>query len=128
VLFVGCAGKAPEPVAVKGRVLNQKKPLAGVVVRFWREDKAGGSTDQLTDAEGKFSLTCLPGRYVVTVLSAPAAGGVPNPADAGATVKPGEIKSTIPPQYQDVERTPWRNIAVHETGRENLLLEITAGP
>jgi hypothetical protein len=127
VVAAGCTGRPPEPVTVRGKILDaRQKPLAGVIVRFWPADLQGGSAgDRLTGADGTFEVSCPPGKYHVTLMAVPAAHGAdPASGKAPQPAKSPATPATIPPSYQDAQKTPWRDIHVGPGGRAGLVLAI----
>jgi hypothetical protein len=92
-LVLGCTGQAPnDPVPVKGKVLYSDGEAAeGVLVRFQPLEDTNKSNfpEAQTKAGGEFSLSCLKGRYKVTVAPIVLAhGGIKTgPIDAGAIGK-----------------------------------------
>jgi hypothetical protein len=127
LLAGGCTSTPPpRPVPVRGMVLDaQKKPVAGVIVRFWPSDQRGAPTDMVTQKDGAFELSCLPGKYHVTLMNVPAQHGA-DPA-SGTTPDPTKSKGAqarIPPRLTDVNKTPWRDIDVPGEGRNGLELVI----
>ena len=128
LVFAGCAGRPPEPVPVpvRGKVIDaQKKPVAGVIIRFWPQPNYSGSRDGATQTDGSFEVSCPPGKYEVTLMHIPSQhGGDPG---AGGTAKAGKSasgKTAIPPRLLDVKKTPWRDIDVPAEGRSGLELAV----
>jgi hypothetical protein len=126
----GCGQQPAAPVAVAGRVVaSDGKPFPRLVLSFHPQDESNRRNMPSAvpnPADGKFSLTCLPGRYKVTlVIERGPAGGVSEPSSKGGLVQPG----AAPPQqylrYQTVADTPW-SIDVPASGMDDLVL--TLGP
>jgi hypothetical protein len=125
----GCA-KPEVPVPVKGKVVDERpgRQPAQLVVTFHPQDELnkGSLPSAVTTKEGTFSLTCLRGRYKVTLAAPPtghghadpAAGGGPGPAPA-----PGKPPAAVPPAYQAPERTPLE-VAIPEIGKDDLVLTV----
>ena len=92
-------------------------------MRFWLEPNHPGSHDGPTQADGSFELSCVPGKYAVTLINIPTKHSDPG---AGATVNPGQpaAKTTIPTRFQVAHTTPWRGIEVSVEGRSGLELAI----
>jgi hypothetical protein len=114
------------PVPVRGKIVDaQKKPVAGVIVRFWPQPGHASSRDAATQSDGSFEVSCPPGKFEVTLMHIPLQhGGDPG---AGATAKPGKSagsKTFIPQPLLTVDRTPWRNIEVPAEGRSGLELTV----
>jgi hypothetical protein len=128
VALVGCSSKPLEPVPVSGKVEYQGgKPLAVVVLAFHPLDdtnKNNYPTTQ-TDKAGKFSLTCLKGRYKVTIAAIPQGDASANTPEQGglAVPKKGQPESGPLSAYQRLDKTPWE-IDVPDDGKANLVLTI----
>jgi hypothetical protein len=85
----------PQPVSVGGRVLSQGRGVPSAAVVFWPEDDQGRVADAVTNSQGDFQVTCLPGAYKVTVA----------PFDAGtvAGVEEGGPRGPVePPERPDI--------------------------
>jgi len=118
---LGCGGVTP--VAVKGIVKLDGKPLAGATVTFMATDGAIRPATGYTDQEGAFSLTSLknddgafPGEYRVLVTKMQA---IEQPPDADAADPDAGLKhyqrlksqkrtSLLPNLYANYETTPLR--------------------
>jgi len=126
----GCGKKKePSPVAVTGQVrYASKKPVAEMVLTFHPLDDTNQSKLPafLLDKEGRFKDTILPGRYKVTLLPIPTSSGNGPAGGANADVKgPGAVAGTNPlTRYRDRDRSPWGEIIIPETGKEDLLLTV----
>jgi hypothetical protein len=75
--LTGCT-KPPEPVTVRGKVVQNKKAKGGVLVTFWPQDSRQKMASVVADDQGQFELQCVPGKYKVTII-APSQG-----AESGA--------------------------------------------
>jgi hypothetical protein len=126
-LLCGCTRnppRAPPPVAVKGKILNQKKePLALALVSFWPQQRTDPTTpehyDGGTEKDGTFSLNCPPGEYKVTVTRLPTSA-----TSGGLTATPGgSLLKDVPPQYAEARDTPW-TVNVPEGGTDSVLLTV----
>src|ERR1700736_594333 len=98
VALVGCGSQPLEPVPVSGKVEYQGgKPLGVVVLAFHPLDDSNKKNypTKETDKDGKFSLTCLKGRYKVTIASIPKGDAKANAADSGGLAVP----KTGQPEY-----------------------------
>jgi hypothetical protein len=112
--LAGCSKTSPAPVAVKGRVSRADgKPVANMLVTFTPREEQNRATrpTALLDANGRYEVTCLPGKYKVNLAPIPVQAGGGNPAgggdgNVGKTPTPGDLKP-IPPKYRDVETSPW---------------------
>jgi hypothetical protein len=124
----GCPGRPtpPAPVSVSGKLFDaQKKPVGGVIVRFWPQPDHAGSHDGVAQNDGSFDLKCPPGKYDVTLMAIPSQQGA-EPA-AGGTVNPDKSKApktNIPERFLDVRKTPLRNIEVPADGRGGIELTL----
>jgi hypothetical protein len=122
-LAAGCGGG---PVNVRGRVLLDDVPIAGVTVMLMPIDQGHPATG-LTDADGTFRLTtfqredgALPGQYKIVVTKTDAIIPPPEiePGDAksvinhykdkGLKVTQTNKKKALPAVYGDAARTPLR--------------------
>jgi hypothetical protein len=121
LVLAGCAGKPPDPVPVKGNVTCDGKPLNGVVVTFWPEDKGRRSASAICDSTGKFSLHCVSGWYKVTVSPNLQGGGEPTVGSGtpGAAGGPPKQALVVPAHYAATSSTPLR-IEVPAGGSDNL--------
>jgi hypothetical protein len=123
--FLGCKEAPPVPVVIKGKAqYDDGKPVAEMILTFHPQDESNKNTRpvQVTDKEGKFSVSCVKGRYKVTLAPMPkgTAGGGP-----GGYVPGPDYSSSINSLYRDQERTPWL-IDVPETGKDNIVLTLKA--
>jgi hypothetical protein len=124
VMLLGCKQRPPAAVAIKGKAQYEGgKPVAEMILTFHPLDESNKNTRpvQVTDKQGNFSLTCVKGRYKVTLAAVPKgpAGGGPS----GGNV-PGP-DSDINNAYRDREKTPWL-VDVPESGKENIVLTVKA--
>ncbi len=111
----------PGMVPVRGKVILEGVPLAGVEIRYVPQDKTGRSARATLDADGSFVLTtlhigdgALPGTYRVLVLAdiAAAAGDLRDAEKAvphGASRPQNQAGSAIPVKYARPELTPLRD-------------------
>jgi hypothetical protein len=126
LVLAGCAKKPPDPVPVKGNVTCDGKPVGGVVVTFWPEDKGRRSASAICDQAGKFSLQCVSGWYKVTVSANLQGGGEPTVGGGtpGAAGGPPKQALAVPAHYAATSSTPLR-IEVPEGGSDNLAVTLT---
>jgi hypothetical protein len=68
VALAGC-GKPPDPVTVRGKVVQNKKTKGGVLVTFWPQDSRQKMATVVADDQGQFELQCVPGKYKVTIIA-----------------------------------------------------------
>jgi hypothetical protein len=117
-LVHGCKGEAPnDPVPVKGKVLfTEGEGAAGVLVRFQPLDDSNKSNfpEAQTNQGGGFSLSCLKGRYQVTVVPIVGGHGATNtgPMDAGAISKDNPFRGQS-----------WE-VTVPEEGKSDLVIKV----
>ncbi len=105
LLAIGCKAedeKPKDPVEVKGSVIDarNKKAVAHVLVTFWPQDKTGKMAEVMADKEGKYALSCPPGRYKITVVARenlPGGGTI----ESGGTPSPGAGKHRVPEKYKN---------------------------
>lgn len=105
LLVPGCKPDEDEPkdpVEVKGSVVDarQKKAVPHVLVTFWPQDKTGRMAEVMADKEGKYVLSCPPGRYKITIVARenlPGGGAI----ESGGTPSPGAGRSRIPDRYKN---------------------------
>src|SRR5262245_39633386 len=107
VLVAGCGDGGPSPVAVKGVLKLDGKPVAGAVVGFHPEAAGGKPAFGTTDAEGAFRLTterpgdgALPGKYKIVIQPPAEGGGSPydDPGKAAPAAK-APAGPAIPAKY-----------------------------
>jgi hypothetical protein len=124
--LLGCKEASPVPVAVKGKAQYEGgKPVADMILTFHPQDESNKNTRpvQVTDKDGNFSLSCVKGRYKVTLAAVPK--GTAGSGGPGGYVPGPEYSSNINSLYRDPEKTPWL-IDVPETGKDNILLTLKA--
>src|SRR5262245_37545142 len=78
--LAGCS-KPPDPVTVRGKVVQNKKAKGGVLVTFWPQDTRQKMATAVADDQGQFEIQCVPGKYKVTIIAA--AQGAEAAAEAG---------------------------------------------
>ena len=116
VLGIAAAGCGkPGPVALRGTVKLDGRPLANASVHFITQDSGGRDALGSTDAEGVFRLStfkpgdgAFPGRYKVVVQPAAQvhAGVVAaSPAEAMGDRRPNRPTISIPPRYSQPGQT-----------------------
>jgi len=111
-------------VPVRGKIVDaRKKPVGGIIVRFWPSPGHAASRDGVAQTDGAFELTCVPGKYEVTLMHIPGQHGG-DPATGGtATPDKGKApRTSIPASFLDAAKTPWRGIDVPAEGRTDLEL------
>ena len=126
IILIGCSSQpaSRNPVTVSGQMLDAGgKPLAMKVVSFNPQERDQKNSSSGTDAQGKFTLKLVPGKYHVTVAEAAraatadgTAGGVTAPDKAGKM-------GGIPIQYRNPNETPW-HITIPDEGQGDLVLQI----
>jgi hypothetical protein len=128
VALVGCSSKPLEPVPVSGKVEYQGgKPVGVVMLAFHPQDDSNKKTFPTTetDKDGKFSFTCLKGRYKVTIAAIPKGHASADAPDSGGLAVPKKGQPEFGPlsAYQRLDKTPWE-IDVPDTGKQNLVLTV----
>jgi hypothetical protein len=126
VCLAGCKDKPPEPVPITGKVQDEAgNPMGEMLLTLHpveEKNKNARIESALTNKEGTFSLTSVPGKYKITMLAlpkggsfggAPTGGNVPAP-DFG----PGAEKRA---RYRDPQQTPW-SVDVPLEGKKDLVL------
>ncbi len=131
LLAAGCGKPTPpDPVEARGHVqYANRKPGTGLVLIFHPQDEANcrHTPTVETDAEdGTFSLSCLPGRYKVTVAEPPQGPppeGGPSVAPPSKTpVRAGKVPAWVTSAgYKNPRETPW-DIEVPASGTNDLVL------
>jgi len=92
----GCGGsgvKVPPLGKVQGTVTLDGQPLANASISFQPVDGKSGPSQAITDSQGKYSLTHLPGHPGATITEH-TVRIIGKPADA-----PASQKETVPPKY-----------------------------
>ncbi len=125
IILIGCSSQpaSRNPVTVSGQMLDAGgKPLAMKVVSFNPQERDQKNSSSGTDAQGKFTLKLVPGKYHVT-LAEPSraaadgtAGGVTAPDQAGKM-------GGVPSKYRNPNETPWQ-ITIPDGGQADLVLQI----
>ena len=110
LVATGC-GEADPSVRVTGSVTKGGTGLAGITVSFIdTKNRQGGNTrGAISDANGKFELKALPGKYAVTLSKKvdSTTGNAPPPdADIGQLEADGKLKESMPAPYLDAATTP----------------------
>jgi len=122
-LATGCGKSLPEqPVQVRGKVLNADgTPLAERVIALHPQEASNknNSPSGLVDKEGAFSLSCLRGRYKVTLRPIPHKGG----GGAGPGPKVKNQDSSPMAKYESPLSTPLE-VTIPEGGKDDLLLKL----
>jgi hypothetical protein len=125
----GCSRAKPAeaaPVAVSGRVVNSAgKPITGMLVSLHAQEgvHAGDRPSAPLDRDGRFSLTCIPGRYKVTLAPIPIHHGNAEgngELAAPAAKRPEPPKGGVPRRYSDAQSSPW-DVTIPPEGKELLL-------
>src|SRR5262245_4701855 len=119
-LMLGCGGQQPgQPVDVQGLVSGPDgKPAPRIVLKFQPLDEALQQSKipvAVTEKDGKFAVSCLPGRYRVTATGLPTHAGGPPSTGPGGT--PGAPPDSVP------QGGPWE-VRVKDAGNEPILLMI----
>lgn len=123
VLLTGCgSGPRPKPVSVQGKVVGPKGKLVGpAVIMFWPENsKINKAASAVCEADGSFSLQCLPGNYKLTLSPVRPKGATAAPRSHGSD-------SAIPDFYQNQLTTPL-TLNVPETGVDGITLNLKSEP
>ena len=132
MMLPGCAGgpSPPPSVPVKGRVMQQGKALAGVVLTFWPQEQRLQALIKppsgISESDGTFQISCPKGSYKVTAVTPPRTENVPaletksrkSPAERVARPMP-----SIPELYSSPAGTPLQ-VDVPAAGVDNLILAI----
>lgn len=128
----GCGGK-DAPVKVEGTVTLDGKPLEGAVVAFVPVSEGLRQAVGTTGSDGSFRLTtfnfgdgALPGEYKITITKQQESAGLDVSEDSmrqgskGAVemmkkmsmkkAKPPKPKSVLPATYNDVAKTPLKQV------------------
>ena len=111
LVVVGCGGS--KPVAVKGIVTLDDKPLARASVLFIAQDPGGRDATGFTDADGAFQLTtfrpkdgAMPGSYKITVHYSEAVAVPAGSSPADVQKATGNAASVvIPARYSQPDQT-----------------------
>ena len=109
----GCSGGKGK-ATVTGSVTMDGQPQEGVRVAFISTDSTGGVAPQggATQADGKFSINVLPGKYNVTLSKwVDKSGKVPGESedptkDFTQMMASGLLTQVLPAQYSDPKTTP----------------------
>jgi hypothetical protein len=128
ICLAGCHKKPLDPVVVKGRaVFEGGKPLAEVVLSFYPRDSTNSQQlpAAVTDKDGNFSITCLPGKYTATFNPIPKRHGSTGaaPSDHAVPAKGKGPDAKAIGKYQQPESSPWK-IVVPAEGMEGLILKL----
>ena len=114
VALAGCSKTPPAPVVVKGRVTQADgKPVANMIVTFTAREEGNKSSRPIAmlDAAGQYEVTCIPGKYKVSLAAIPVQAGGGSPA-GGGDANVGKLpvagdQKAIPIKYRDAESSPW---------------------
>jgi hypothetical protein len=128
VVFSPGCGKAPEvPVQVRGKVITADgKPVSGLVITFYPQEDVNRQKvpSDLLGKEGTFSVTCLRGRYKVTVAPVPVQGsGMPG---AGPDITKTSAKDGNPLSISRPTATTPPEVTISEGGQDDLVLKLTS--
>jgi hypothetical protein len=141
--LAGCGNTAQQQlVPVKGKVVYEDgSPVPDVVIRFYPQEetnKKGAVPYGVVDKAGKFSLTCLRGRYKVVFGPIAASAGTPplpitRPGPATVISNPGPGPTSkeqyypfhIAGRYKAPNSTRLE-VTVPEEGIDNVLLRVEA--
>jgi hypothetical protein len=121
----------PTPLAaVEGKVIRAGKPLPGVLITFWPQERERQGTGKLgpvvSETDGSFRLTSSPGRYKVTVIAPPQGAGAPGLESGRPTVPSRRVKTStvaISERYATPASTPLA-VDVRDGGAEHVRLTI----
>jgi hypothetical protein len=107
---------------VQGKVVGPKgKSVGPAVIMLWPENsKNNKAASAVCEADGSFSLQCLPGNYKLTVSPIRAKGATTAPLPHGS-------ESAIPDFYQNELTTPL-SLTVPETGVDGVTLNLKSEP
>jgi hypothetical protein len=127
LLAPGGCSKAPDPVTVRGKVVQNKKAKSGVLVTFWPEDSRQKMASVVADDEGQFEIQCVPGKYKVTVIAAvrgaEAAAEAGGPAAANNPSAPARGAGSLSPKANDPTTTRL-SVEVPPGGRSDVVLTL----
>lgn len=150
--LTGCKAKPPQPVAVRGQLLDAKEQgIENVIVRFVSPNPGEPAVDSVTQSDGAFTLTCRPGTYRVLLMTVPTIGvqsgrgGRPrvmsnlddikkqqdakkeheDDPEPEATPAPKQKDNRFADRYSDPALTPWQNVQVQTATSNAIRLVIT---
>jgi hypothetical protein len=116
----GCQAESNDPVPVKGKVQFQDgEAVPNVMVRFEPQEDSnnkGGLPEVRSKEDGTFSLSCLKGRYKVTLAPVMIAQGSPM---RGA----GEVGTAPTKQVNPYMSQSWE-VVVPPEGKEDVLIKV----
>jgi hypothetical protein len=93
VLAACLSGCADRPATVEGTVTLDGQPVADAQVTLVLDGADGPAPSAETDADGKFRLEAMPGKYKVTVFK--------------RVIGPQPMKSALPQKYAQHSTTPF---------------------
>lgn len=119
--LVGCGSppaKPLSPVEITGRLSVEGKPFGNVMLTLHPQDAdaQGQRPTALVKADGTFAVSCLPGKYKVTLSPLPHG---PGDAGPGTGTTPGATAAAgIPATYSMATSTPWAIVVGDTPGQE----------
>lgn len=127
LVLVGCGGGKPKQrasVTITGRVTDPAgKPVGAGMLSFAPADpdNQGDRPMVQVQADGTFGVSCLPGRYKVTLVPLPkAAGHVP---EGGDVVTPEKAQAGPKGMLKGSTQPSW-DIEVKATGNDEFKLQV----
>ena len=128
LVAMGCGSAKPptaEVVSISGRVTDAKgKPIGNGMLSFAPADPANQADRPMAQvaADGMFSVSCLPGRYKVTLVPLPkAAGHVP---EGGEVTTPDKVQPGPKGMPKGGSSQPSWDIDVKATGNDEFKLQV----
>jgi hypothetical protein len=115
----------PAPVPVTGQVVDAAgKPVTKLMISFHAQDgpQAGNRPADALDKDGRFKVSCVPGRYKVTLAPIPSShgsteGGEELAAPPAKRAEPPKRFQGIPRAYSDAASSPW-DVTILPEGKE----------
>jgi hypothetical protein len=99
-LAAGCSpatppSPLPAPITVKGIVVQQKKPVRKMLLTLTPQDSRDAERYRAaTDEDGKFEMSCRPGKYSVQMGAIPVGqGGAGGPANQTGPPPTGKLST-----------------------------------
>lgn len=129
LVCLGCSKQEPpKPVSISGKAQYANgKPITGMVLTFHPRDDSNKSNLPIAILEGqdgRFALSCLPGKYKITMVPIPTSavsmGGVELPP-AGPIGKGKDKQQMMLDNYRSPESSPWE-ITVLPDGNSEVVL------
>jgi hypothetical protein len=120
VVLAGCGGKArPELHQVSGTVTYQGKPLPLGSVMFIPETNRGKAKTSPIDADGRYCLETVAGRYRVQIQMTGRLRSEPAPTGEGAQLDIPVVDWLIPEKYGHYQTSELKaNVEAREGGNQ----------